>query len=673
MQPEKIGRYQIRSELGRGGMAIVYLAYDPAFERDVAVKVLPSDLIHSDPQFRARFKREGKIIAQLEHQSIVPVYDVGEENEQPYFVMQYMRGGSLSERIKKGAYSVEETTRILEQIAPGIDEAHSSGIIHRDLKPNNILFDSKGVPHISDFGVAKIMESQSQPNENFTGSGIIGTPAYMAPEQVTGNPVNAAVDIYALGIILFEMLTGKQPYGATTPMGVAVKHVSAPVPRILDVNPNLPAWLEPIISRSMAKDPNDRFESADEMIRSLKESQRDGVPLARPGKQKEKHINPLTVIVPVLIIALLGGGFFLQKWFQSPTPIPTSATPIPLTETPKTVTEESIEIPFTPTATEVIETPGATETSIPPLPVMGGADKIAFLHSNDIWIMNVDGSDLRSITDDGLEKFNLEWLPDGTTILYITGKTIKTVDIESKHQEVITSFGSAQYFESFHISPDGKQVAISLARELHVVPFDLEKFKNIVKRSDLIAMEGCILYNAAEIQDALWSDDGQKLAIKFTAPTGNNLADTIRIIDIHLCRDSAPLRLAEFPGSLFSFSSKIINYDWDGDSLFFLNNDVRNDGFGKLGFYNVPTFLYKEVAPVDRICCYRDAAFSPDGTFALFAFQDIRLGAESPILLYYIPLDLLQTQGTLQPLPLPDGFFTKRNDAPMPILRPAQR
>lgn len=151
------------------------------------------------------------------------------------------------------------------------------------------------------------------------------------------------------------------------------------------------------------------------------------------------------------------------------------------------------------------------------------------------------------------------------------------------------------------------------------------------------------------------------------------ISHTICIIDIHLCRDSSPVRLAEFPGTLFSFSSKIINYDWDGDSLFFLNNDVRNDGFGKLGFYNVPSFLYKEVAPVDRICCYRDATFSPDGTYALFTFQDIRLGEESPILLYYIPLDLLQTNGTLQPLPLPDGFFTRRNDAPMPILHPALR
>lgn len=673
MQPEKIGRYQITSELGRGGMAIVYLGYDPFFEREVAVKVLPSDLIHSDPQFRSRFKREGKIIAQLEHQSIVPVYDVGEENDQPYFVMQYMRGGSLSERIKAGLYGIEETTRILEQIAPGIDEAHAKGIIHRDLKPNNILFDSKGVPHISDFGVAKIIESESRNVENFTGSAIIGTPAYMAPEQVSGEPVDAGVDIYALGIILFEMLTGKQPYEATTPMAVAIKHVSAPVPHILDVNPNLPPWIEMIISQAMAKDRKDRFATADEMIRSLKDYQRGGVPLVRDDKPKDKRFNPLIAIVPLLIVSLIGFGIYMQKPSVTPASIPASATPASATATSKTITEEATKVSFTPTETEITAPPGATDTPVPSLPSIGGADKVAFLHNNDIWVMNVDGAGLRSITDNGIEKFNLEWLPDGNTILYITGKTIKTVDVESKREEVITSFGSAEYFESFHVSPNGKQVAISLARELYVVPFDLVKLKSIVTRSDLRAVDGCLFYNAAEIQDALWSDDGQKLAIKFTAPTSKFLADTIRVIDIHLCKDSTPLRLAEFPGSLFSFSSKIVNFDWDGDSLFFLNNDVRNDGFGKLGLYNISNYLYKEVAPIEGYCCYRDATFSPDGTFVLFAFQDIRLGADSPIVLYYISLDLLETRGTPQPISLPEGFFTERNDAPMPVLRPTQR
>src|SRR3989304_497992 len=174
MQPEKIGRYEIKSELGRGGMATVYRGYDPRFEREVAVKVLPPELLHSDPQFRVRFEREAKIIAQLEHPSIVPVYDVGEENNQPYFVMRYMKGGSLSERIKAGIFSVENAVKILERIAPGLDEAHARGFVHRDLKPSNILFDGRDSPYISDFGIAKIIQGQSG---TMTGSGIIGPPA----------------------------------------------------------------------------------------------------------------------------------------------------------------------------------------------------------------------------------------------------------------------------------------------------------------------------------------------------------------------------------------------------------------------------------------------------------------------------------------------------------------
>ena len=170
--PEKIGRYEIKGELGRGGFATVYRAYDPRFEREVAIKFLPPELIHADPQFRLRFEREAKIIAQLEHPSIVPVYDVGEENNQPYFVMRYMSGGSLSERIKSQTFSIEEALRVIEQIAPGLDEAHTKGIVHRDLKPANILFTNRNVPLISDFGIAKFSQGEAS---NVTGSAIIVT------------------------------------------------------------------------------------------------------------------------------------------------------------------------------------------------------------------------------------------------------------------------------------------------------------------------------------------------------------------------------------------------------------------------------------------------------------------------------------------------------------------
>ena len=265
-------------------MATVYLSYDPRFEREVAVKVLPSELLHSDPQFRLRFEREAKIIAQLEHTAIVPVYDVGEADGQPYFVMRYMNGGSLSERIKAGDLPIEDAARILGAIAPGLDEAHSKGIVHRDIKPSNILFDKRGNPYISDFGIAKLSQAQSG---NVTGSAIIGTPAYMAPEQAQGTEVDGRADIYALGIILFEMLTGKQPYEADTPMAVAIKHITDPVPQIRKIKPQLSEGMDTIIQKAMAKDKNDRFSTAVEMTNALLEVARD-----EPTKLQTKSAFP---------------------------------------------------------------------------------------------------------------------------------------------------------------------------------------------------------------------------------------------------------------------------------------------------------------------------------------------------------------------------------------------
>lgn len=684
MQPEKIGIYEVKSELGRGGMATVYRGYDSRFEREVAVKVLPSELLHADPQFRTRFQREAKIIAQLEHPSIVPVYDVGEteDTKLPYFVMKYMNGGSLSERIKKGLMSVGEAARILDQIAPGLDEAHSRGIIHRDLKPSNILFDSRGTPYISDFGIAKM----SQGTGTMTGSGIIGTPAYMAPEQATGDQVDGRADIYALGIILFEMLTGKQPYEADTPMAVAIKHVTDPVPRILTVNPNLPADMDLIIQKAMAKSRDDRFVTAVEMVQTLKEIAGDYGPekktrtltalrtaVKKKATPEKRKFSPATTALILLgVVGVAAAGIFLTNRNSPPVGIEatetsaSTSTPAALTSEP-TVESLVTSAPVSETAT----LPAPTETLAPQIPLIGGADMVAFLRNNDIWVMNVDGSELRSVTNDAREKFNVEWLPGGDTILYITGKTVKTVNIEDLREEIITSFASAEYFDAFRISPDGKYIAISVNRELHVVPFNLETFPANPTKANLLAMDGCLFYKDVGVKEVLWSDDSQKVVIEFVTPSGANVADTLRILDIHLCKTSAPIRLDEFPATRFPFPLDIVNFDWDGDLIFVLNSGKRNDGFGDLMFYNTFTHKAQPAAPVEGKCCYRDAAFSPDGTYVIFAFQDINLGTESPILLYYIPAGSLTTEGALEAIPLPDGFFTRRTDKPNPVFRSA--
>jgi maltose-binding protein MalE/predicted Ser/Thr protein kinase len=266
MADKLFGRYEVKSELGRGGMAVVYHAYDPRFERDVAIKVLPRELLF-EPQFRARFEREAKTIAALEHAAIVPVYDYGEEEGQLYLVMRYMSGGSLEDRIKHGVLPLDEVALLVGHLAPALDKAHARGVIHRDLKPGNILFDNHGDPHLADFGIAKLTESAT----TLTGGAIIGTPAYMSPEQARGDAdIDGRSDLYSLGAIVYQMLTGKLPYQSTTPTGQIVKHITEPVPNILLARPDLPVSVQAVIGRAMAKDKSERYSSVAEMATALK-------------------------------------------------------------------------------------------------------------------------------------------------------------------------------------------------------------------------------------------------------------------------------------------------------------------------------------------------------------------------------------------------------------------
>ncbi|MBI5934557.1 MAG: serine/threonine protein kinase [Chloroflexi bacterium] len=695
MQPEKIGHYEIKSELGRGGMATVYKAYDPRFEREVAVKVLPPEMLHADPNFRLRFQREAKIIAQLEHPSIVPVYDVGEENNQPYFVMRYMNGGSLAERIKKSVYSIDDATRLLEHIAPGLDEAHAKGIVHRDLKPSNILFTAKEIPCISDFGIAKLSEAEAG---NFTGSAIIGTPAYMSPEQAAGNAVDHRTDIYALGIILYEMVTGRQPYKSETPMGLALKHITEPVPSILEARPDLPAWMEEVISSAMAKDPNDRYSSAQQLVDALQSHLNDETvaritrrepkpvkpsPVAKTAVLKKRRFNPTFLIIILLVLGLIGaltvGGLMASGWMHInwTSDTPTAEPVLPTATSPATEeilpTETSLPSVTETAAPVLTDSPTPTARPAGPLgPIVGGADKIALLSGNDIWIMNVDGSEPKRLTTDGVSKLNLEWI-DRNTILYISGKTLKTVDIETLREENITSFLSSEYFESFHVSPDGTQAAISLDRELFVIPFDLEKLRSARSRADLMDLDGCLFYDAYATKDALWADDGNRLALKILVPAGNQRADAIRLMDIQNCSDAPPKIIDDFPIGRFDFKHVIVDYDYDGDQVFFFHSDIFKGGFGELVFYSSFTHKFQKIFPVENTCCYRDVTFSPDHSHVIFAFQDIRQGEQSVLKVYYVPVEVVLSGKALKPLLLPEGFFSQRIEAPMFALRPVEK
>jgi serine/threonine protein kinase len=375
--PTKIGRYIIKSELGRGGMAAVYRAYDPSFDRDVAIKVFPREMVHNLP-FRALFAHEIKTVAKLEHPSIVPVYDVGEEDGQSYFVMRFMAGGPLSVLIANGKIPLKETARIVEKIAQGLAYAHKEKIIHCDLKPGNILFDDNGDPFISDFGIAKLIESTG----SLTESGVTGTPAYMSPEQkIQGNKIDSRSDIYSLGVIVFQMLSGQQPQNTDTPMG-REKLVTGPVFETLNTIPGLPFEVDVLIKKSMAKDKTKRYSTALELAKALNLAAFGNEGNITTASQSSRGRAGLAVTGIVLLVVVVGFFLLRNQLFvpqiepalaPSPTAIPTKIqTEIPtetptatLIPTPVPVTEVASPLPFAPACSSgiAIPTPIVKETN----------------------------------------------------------------------------------------------------------------------------------------------------------------------------------------------------------------------------------------------------------------------------------------------------------------------
>lgn len=375
---KRFGRYEIQSELGRGGMAVVYHAFDPKFAREVAIKVLPRQMTH-DPQFRLRFESEIKTIASLEHASIVPVYDVGEEDGQPYFVMRYMPGGSLSQRIAKGRLSLEETARIVEKIAGALAYAHQRGIVHRDVKSDNILFDDNNEPFISDFGVAKLYGGETG---SLTNKEYVGTPAYMSPEQSQGNKLDGRSDTYSLGVVIYEALTGEQPYKAETPMGVAVKHVTQPVPEILKALPSLPDGVDALIKTALAKKKENRYPSpiALAKVLNLIAFGHEGRIAAAQGVNWFNRVKAGLVAANVILVIAIVGFFLLRnQLFASAPPAPavpmtpsSSATipPPTLTKAPTlalTETVAPISASVTATMTLTATSPSTPTSSLAPI------------------------------------------------------------------------------------------------------------------------------------------------------------------------------------------------------------------------------------------------------------------------------------------------------------------
>ena len=304
-------RYELEIVVGQGGMSTVYKAHDSLLERNVALKVLHQQY-NEDEDFVERFKHEARSVAQLQHPNIVTVIDRGEEDGRQYIVFEFIDGENLKELVvRKGRLAVHDALEIALETARGLAFAHEHGLIHRDVKPQNVLLNGDGRAKVTDFGIARSLDVEHGVTQTGT---ILGTSNYIAPEQASGQPVDAHTDVYSLGIVLYEMLTGEVPFPGESFVAIAMKHIQEPAPNVLDVRGDVPLRVASMVDRALEKDPQHRFPTMDafaaEIEASLAELDRgeDGavtmvVPAAQ-RLQRQKHRKPVSPLP--LLIGLLG-------------------------------------------------------------------------------------------------------------------------------------------------------------------------------------------------------------------------------------------------------------------------------------------------------------------------------------------------------------------------------
>jgi len=326
------GRYELEELVGTGGMSSVFRAHDRLLDRNVALKIL-HERYSSDDDYVERFRHEARAVASLGHPNIVTVIDRGEQDGRQFIVFEYIDGDTLKELIqRRGPLPVREAVEIALQVATALSFAHAQGLVHRDVKPQNVLFDEHGRAKVTDFGIARSLDVEQGITQTGT---VLGTSSYIAPEQARGERVDALTDVYSLGAVLYELLTGQVPYDGDNFVAVAMKHINDPVPSVVAMRPDVPLRLDSAVGRAMAKRPEDRFPSMDELVKELKVCLRelgpDGAgdptmikqaPVLRESRRRvrraggrRRHVLPLIL----LALALAGVAFLVGLLIFRPT------------------------------------------------------------------------------------------------------------------------------------------------------------------------------------------------------------------------------------------------------------------------------------------------------------------------------------------------------------------
>jgi len=627
---KSLGRYHVLEKLGQGGMAAVYKAFDTTLERYVAVKVILPYAEYSD-QFLARFNREALTLANLTHPNILKIFDYGEYENHPYLVMEYIANGTLKDWLTGNPISWQRSAQLLSHVARALDAAHAQGVIHRDVKPANILMANGKDPLLADFGIAKLIEGNQEATK-LTGTGVgIGTPDYMAPEQADGE-ADERSDIYSLGVIFYQMVTGKLPYEADTPMAVMLKKLTEPLPRPTHYNPELPEFVENFLLKALAMDPQYRYKDMGEFAEVMERlsSKADTIEtMATEAVTDLNHIHeapasplhrslmgeflsrwpPLATIVSIVGIALVAvfAGIYLWRTSTSKPDQNTEAKAI-ATATIQPTKRAS------PTSTldqfpEDIPTqkPVATPT------IIGGGKWIAFNSrmdgDSDIYLIDVNGDNLTQITSSSAHDLYPSWSPDGERIVYQTNEgddwEIAIIDISSKKVTKVTENTCSDFAPVW--SPDGEWIAYYSdcdgARNIYKIQPDG------TKRTQLTRTSGSNSWFPA------WSPDGQK--ITFTSNRSGSYHIYVMNADGSNVRE-----LDEGCVSVFSPDGKQILYGVycdDTDDLFLMNADGT-----------------QPMALTDGYEC-KNATWSPDGT--QIVFQLSKTTKDGPFALYRMEVD----------------------------------
>ncbi len=522
---QRLGQYEIVALLGKGGMATVYRARQLNIERDVAIKVIRSDLVEN-PDFIRRFKREAETLASLNHRHILKLFDYGQQGDMAYLVMELLTGGSLADLIAQGKVAPQVASRLLDQIASALDYAHRRGLIHRDLKPHNVLLDEESNAVLTDFGIVKLLRDATA----LTQSGsAIGTPAYMAPEQWRGQAVDARTDIYSLGIILYEMLAGRLPFVADTPFTMMHLHVNEPPPPLRSLNPYLPSGVEPVIAKALAKDPDQRYESASALAQAFKaaltspaQPQRtlseQPEPSAAPTMvesqptRRNRRALPLIGALPAALLIIGGAVAILSRGpGVTPTAMPGAASSqavgaiLTAMPSPTITTATNVPPTLTPATTVSSATPMPTSSPTTDPATWIAATRAARLTSTAVAVTIAAGVAMTDTAEAAMVMASFTRTPTPTSTFTPTPTLTPTATATATPTRTLTPIGTATPFGggtgkiAFGSFRDGKN-------GIYVMDADGRNQHNL-------------MYSGYDI-DPAWSPDGSRIAF-VSARDGN--------------------------------------------------------------------------------------------------------------------------------------------------------